>query len=73
MTMEDIEKCNSIEELMYEVDGVAQAQVMVTNACMVRMDEILDQGINVEENEHYAEYGDGDTIIQECFTHPQEY
>ena len=72
MTIENIGKCESIEELMDAVNDIAQAQVMITNACMKRMDEILDQGINDVANEEYRELGDGSTIIQECFTSPEE-
>lgn len=69
-SIEDIENCNSIEILMDEVNALASNQVHGTNACMERMDEIIDQNINPEENEEYFELGDGDSIIQEHFNHP---
>jgi len=69
-SFDDIDKCNSIEELMDEVNSLASSQVHGTNACMERMDEIIAQNINPEENEEYFELGDGDSIIQEHFTHP---
>ena len=69
-SLEDIAKCDSIEELMDEVNALASNQINGTNACMERMDEIIAQNINPEENEEYMELGDGDTIIQELFSHP---
>jgi len=69
-SFDDIENCDSIEELMDEVNSLASSQVHGTNACQERMDEIIAQNINPEENEEYMELGDGDTIIQEHFTHP---
>jgi len=69
-SLEDIAKCDSIEELMEEVNALASNQMHGTNACMERMDEIIAQNINPEENEVYMELGDGDNIIQNHFTHP---
>lgn len=69
-SFDDIEKCDSIEELMDEVNSLASNMMHGTNACQERMDEIIAQNINPEENEEYMELGDGDTIIQEHFTHP---
>ena len=69
-SFEDIENCDSIEELMDEVNALVSDMMNGTNACQARMDEIIEQNINPEENEEYMELGDGDTIIQEHFTHP---
>lgn len=70
-SLEDIENCDSIEELMDEVNALAQNQVTGTNACMDRMTEIINDNINPEENEEYYELGDGDAVICEHFTHPE--
>jgi len=69
-SFDDIENCDSIEELIDEVNALAANQMHGTNACMERMDEIIAQNINPKENEEYMELGDGDTIIQEHFSHP---
>jgi len=55
---------------MGEVNGLASSMMHGTNACQERMDEIIAQNINPEENEEYMELGDGDAIIQEHFNHP---
>ena len=69
-SFDDIAQCDSIEELMSEVNALASDQMFGTNACMERMNELIEQNINPEENEEYFELGDGDTIIQEHFIHP---
>jgi len=69
-SLEEIENSDSIEDLISLVNMLASEQVHGTNACQDRMDEIISQNINPEENEEYMELGDGDSIIQEHFIHP---
>ena len=68
--IDSVEKSDNIEELIEVVDDIAYAQVNITYAVQRRIDYIIDNDINYENNKEYFDIGDGQSVISEKYTHP---
>lgn len=70
-SLEDINNCTSIEELVDCANALASDLVAGTNACQTRITELIDSEINKADNEEYYEHGDGEGVLTSYFNHPE--